>query len=193
MYIYTTRLMCTGAHVPAPRPPPSATTSSYRPSTCCVDGCVATKIEVVQPNYDKDRDKDRRLRPDLVLHGADQTLFVDVSVCHPLAPSVLARAAASDARLPIIKQRERDKRIKYTALAKEYDAKFMPFVCDGYGALGDDAIDFVEWLATEAVGNAKFEKRREFKSLAWAWIAVSIQRATAICARTGAQLIRTLS
>ena len=88
---------------------------------------------------------------------------------------------------------ERAKSLKYSSLALQYGATFIPFVCDVFGALGGGAHRLIDWLVTEASSSGRLNntaERSEFRSMAYARISVAVQRATAICAVAGSMRIR---
>jgi hypothetical protein len=156
--------------------------------------------------------RNRALRPDLVLHGAQGTLVSDVCVTHPLAPSYRdKRERQTDSGLtPVIAHLEHVKTAKYAALVRsraEYDnSKFVPFVCDVYGGIGDGANELITWLRREAEWGAGLDgsdlfgdgcggvsRARLQQRSALVRLSVEIQRAVARGAADGARLVRASS
>jgi hypothetical protein len=100
-------------------------------NNACRNAGVSTRVEVVQPSFSVVLNRNRSLRPDLLLYGTNNTLFVDIAVCHPLAPSHIKKHAprdSDDRRLRSIEYIEQSKATKYKALAALHNATFMPFV-----------------------------------------------------------------
>ena len=82
-----------------------------------------------------------RLRPDLEIIVSGRSLLVDVAVVHPAAPgrkSVTALAATRDI--------ERNKEAKYRNVALGRGVKFLAFVVESYGALGNQAEEVLRLL-----------------------------------------------
>ena len=52
----------------------------------------------------------------------------------------------------------------------------MPFVVDAYGAFGAGADDLIRWLAMAAVSNGCVTRDAEYREMAYAWLAVAVQR-----------------
>ena len=75
-----------------------------------------------------------------------ESLFYDVSGVHILAPSHLVSATPGSA----IKAREVAKHSKYDDYAKDMEARFVPFVLDRFGSLGEEAAALVETIAAES-------------------------------------------
>jgi hypothetical protein len=65
-------------------------------NNACRNAGVSTRVEVVQPSFSVVLNRNRSLRPDLLLYGTNNTLFVDIAVCHPLAPSHIKKHAPRD-------------------------------------------------------------------------------------------------
>ena len=82
-------------------------------------------------------------RPD-----AQESILLDVSIVHPAAPSYFKSAAGSS--LAASKIREKQKIAKYQALAKEEEARFVPFVMETYGSMGSYAAGFLKEVGSGA-------------------------------------------
>ena len=121
-------------------------------------------------------------RPDIMLYGTTDTLLVDVSLMHPLSPSYVSTHPKNDKdgtnhEQRIIRDREARKRRKYAPLAAKHDnGKVMPFVLDAYGAFGAGADDLIRWLAMAAVSNGCVARDAEYREMAYAWLAIAVQR-----------------
>ena len=115
-----------------------------------------------------------------------------VFAAYPTSPSRVHKNLLPHTMRAII-QREMEKTNKYSPLASQYAATFIPFVCDVYGALGDGAHRLIRWIVAEASASGRLSdsaERRQFRTMAYASLSVAIQRATAICAVTGSMNIR---
>jgi hypothetical protein len=158
---------------------------------------VTVRVELTRPTFSAVLNRDRALRPDLLLMGAMGSKFVDVAVCQSNSPwrersNQLARDGA-DRTLPALAQLERDKTNKYRRLAEQYNADFVPFACDVYGAMGPQAHALVEWIIHEASITGRFETHTErllFRTQAYTRLSIALQRATATGAVNAARLIR---
>lgn len=78
------------------------------------------------------------------------TVFIDVSVVHPAAPSYVKQGHRF---LSAASRREKQKEDLYLDRAKLAGGLFFPFVLDSFGALGKKAVSFLSRLRDEAVDN----------------------------------------
>jgi hypothetical protein len=158
---------------------------------------LTTRVECTQPTYSAVLNRTRKLRPDLLLIGGSATNFVDVAVCHPTAPYRVAKGLLprhdKDTTLHAINALADLKTRKYRHLATQYQATFLPFVCDVYGAMGPGAHELLRWMISEASRAGSFTSAadlRLFRSALYTRVSIAIQRATAIAAVDAARRIR---
>jgi hypothetical protein len=102
-------------------------------------------------------DDERHTRADVELIQCDsdgaRTVYLDVSVVHPAAPSYL-RDVGDKLRV-LSKQvsvRETNKIAKFNVAARRLSASFTPFVMESYGGIAPAAVSLIERLAFDAVG-----------------------------------------
>ena len=90
---------------------------------------ITTRMEVTQPSYSLQLEREQRLRMDIIMVGALRTVMVDVTVSHQLAPSALPPRPEDVQRsaLANIERAARGKVDKYRELARLYGADVMPF------------------------------------------------------------------
>jgi len=158
---------------------------------------LTTRIEFTQPTFSAVLNRMRKLRPDILMIGGSATNFVDVAVCHPTTPSrvrlgILPRDH-NDKTLHAINRLEQLKTTKYSTLATQYNANFIPFACDVFGAMGPQAHVLIQWISKEASSAGLLSDSadfRRFRSTTYARLSVAIQRATAIGAVDAARRIR---
>jgi hypothetical protein len=129
--------------------------------------------------------------------GGSASNFVDVAVCHPTAPYRVAKNILprnpTDTTLHAIDALANLKTRKYSELARRYQATFIPFVCDVFGAMGPGAHELVRWMISEASRAGIFSNTAEFHSFrttVYTQLSTAVQRATAIGALDGARRIR---
>lgn len=68
--------------------------------------------------------------------------MIDASITHPSAPSLCRPAAARP--LAAAQRREKLKESKYSAIARDEECQFVPFVMESYGSLGKQAFKFLK-------------------------------------------------
>ena len=157
---------------------------------------ITARVELTQPVFDPAARRARPLRPDLLLVGSTATVMVDVAVCHPSAPYRVKNGvmpqSESDRTLHAIQRMEGAKIAKYRALADEYGARFAPFACDVFGAIGSQGHELVDWICGEAAASslADAADSREFRRAAYARLSAAIQRGSAAGAVDAARRIR---
>ena len=81
---------------------------------------------------------------------------LDVVVTHPAAPSYVAAAARSDGAAA--KRAADRKQQEFCRFGDQAQYTFVPFAVETYGRLGDDALGFVNALATIAAANGRVSK-----------------------------------
>ena len=84
----------------------------------------------------------RQMRMDLVLHFVTGRVWVDVSIVNPQVKSYVGKKGRD--------RREKDKEAKWSKLSKDNGCRFVPFVMDTFGALGEQAIGLLSLIAKEA-------------------------------------------
>ena len=121
-------------------------------------------------------------RPDIIVHGIDGTKLIDVSIMHPLSPTYVSKYRDDhvDGEQRIIKIREARKLAQHAKLAKDSDAASVaPFVVDALGAIGAQAKELLQWLASAAVESLATTSEKTFMKMATTVMAVAIQRGNA--------------
>jgi hypothetical protein len=101
-------------------------------------GCQS-QVELVESS------RETRLRPDLTVLTSQGRFLVDVATVCTSAPSYEDSTAEAQRQ-----RRERSKHAKYDWIARNENSTVVPFVVDSYGALGKEATQFLNTLATEA-------------------------------------------
>ena len=118
---------------------------------------------------------DGRLRPaDVLIHGAPPTC-IDVAITHPCQPKFVRRTSLG-IHAPDTYARD-VKLAKYSNLAKEVGALFVPFVADVYGNLCEDALKMIKRLGRAA---AIRRNERPSRSIWFLRVRVSFTIASAI-------------
>jgi hypothetical protein len=123
------------------------------------------------------------LRPDCVIFHSAGTTWVDVSVTHPLAPSIFPTAAR--APLAAAESRARAKISKYGDWPTRYGARFLPFVLDTFGGLSSDSLKVLDILAGEAEANG-VDSRPSFLARARRELSLALVRGNSIVETRGA-------
>lgn len=158
---------------------------------------INTRVELVRPSFSAIFNRDRQLRPDIVLYGSTNSYFVDVGMLYPGSPSRLRNGIVphdvSDAKSRAIVYMERQKTTKYKQLAEEYSASFIPFICDVYSGIGPRALDLIAWIRQEASYNGHLPDDASylaFQRHILIRLSVAMQRAAATGAADAARRIR---
>ena len=95
-------------------------------------------------------DSDGR-RPDLELILRSLHALVDVMITNPLCPTHLI--ASSKEALSSVRRGERIKTNKYKDTASQHLAKFIPFVMESTGGLGDSAVTLLKQITLASRDN----------------------------------------
>ena len=101
-----------------------------------------------EPNPFQDNNK----RPDIEWHVDGRRIYLDVSVTHPLNPSVVAKAARW--QLAAAAQRENEKNSKYRMLCECISSEFIPIVFETFGGYGAQCKLFMSSLKAIARRNS---------------------------------------
>ena len=117
-------------------------------------------------------------RPDLKAFEPVGTLLTDVSVTHPLAPSNLAKAKKST--LACAESRAQIKITKYSPMAKDQDATFVPFPCETLGGIHKLALKVVKRIAQSADDMTSLYPQTTLTSSLLDTVAISIQKGNAL-------------
>jgi hypothetical protein len=131
-------------------------------------------------------DRSSNCHPDIdAVCGARRTL-VDVTVCHPTAPSYV-QLGLGLAALGTAKRREQDKHRKYDAMATRLNTRFCAFAVETYGAFGEEAQQFCKDVASFAT----------LSCTTWPWkavqrgmvnaISIAVQQGNAVAVLRGLQ------
>jgi hypothetical protein len=99
---------------------------------------------LVEPTHLSLRDNSR---PDLRVTLGDRNFLVDAVCCHPTAPT---HVSAGQAPLGTALQAVTGKNARYTDMACEQGATFIPFAVETYGAFAPDACNFIRDIADHA-------------------------------------------
>jgi hypothetical protein len=157
--------------------------------------CIVRKIRQLGSGADFERRDEYGVVPDIHVTRPRETVFIEVSVVHPQAPS--HQAEAKRGALCPIEYRETAKKRKYeTLVANSKPSRLIPAVWDTYGASGK-GVKEVEGLLIEASGEhyggteekiyvANPKAVREFRES----VAVSLQRGNAKALLLGAARAR---
>jgi hypothetical protein len=121
---------------------------------------------------------EKRVRPDLLVVLPEVSLFVDVVVSHPAAPS-----RKSVEPLAMARQAEREKAATYEKLAKEQGARVLAFSVESYGAFGDQATEII-YLIRGALKQGDDAQLIHDQRLPQR-LAVVLQKGNALVARAG--------
>ena len=114
-------------------------------------------------------------RPDLNLIFGTRRVLVDVSVCHPLAPTY---GAVAQHPLGTAIRAEQRKRVRYEHLARAADFTFVPFILETTGGWGPAALALVKALSSHANSHASISKAEATNTLIQG-ISTAIQRGNA--------------
>ena len=118
----------------------------------------------------------------LVRHG--KKLYIDVSCTRPTnASSLQYHSAVTHSPLVSTIVRGEQKKRKYAAIAAANDYELLPFVCETYGGMGDDAIRVLRYLSAHAAGFTQ----KEFLRHAHSSLSIALQRGNATVALIGQQ------
>jgi hypothetical protein len=120
-------------------------------------------------------DYDQRLKPDLLLTSASQSIMVDVVVTHPCRTSNPSLSIPRSATA----ERERQKQNKYNNLAHSEGASFFPFAVEAHGAFGDKASALLDTIAQLAYDNGRTSSTSAFLSWSINCLSVAIQAGVA--------------
>ena len=101
--------------------------------------------------------------PDVEVHLPRETIFIDVSGTHPFNPSYLERTLTNISSA--LDNRANIKINKYSAWARERNARFIPFVLDTFGRLHKDAADIIKLACSERAGLAPSPNSQSSQSL----------------------------
>jgi hypothetical protein len=104
----------------------------------------------VRKSFEDSQQKSKTLEPDAVFYFPEQTLWVDLSVTEPTAPSALNRnmieaGSAMNARAD-------HKNAKYLRKAQSMDADFSPLVVETHGRFHAGFTTLLKRLATQLDG-----------------------------------------
>ena len=128
-------------------------------------------------------------RPDLRLTLAGVSYLLDLSATHPTSPSALS-SRRSLRPLGAARQREYEKKQKYSELATLEGVTIVPLVMESTGALGECFRQFIHRIST-SVRNGEFAgaSPSAVERFLIAALAVSLQRGNAAILREGTSLL----
>ena len=128
-----------------------------------------------------------RVRPDLDVILPGQHVMFDVAVTHPGAP-----CRKSDKPCAAANDMQATKNRKYKDWALALGAKFLPFVLETHGALGQQAEDVLKLLTKAASASSHLPMPvRDFMKYTRQALSISLQRGNALVAKMGAIDART--
>lgn len=152
-------------------------------------GCT-TQVEPQYSRDDPSGEASGNLRPDGTIHFPTSTVYVDVSVLHPSAPSHVTLAARG--KLKSCAAREQSKISKYAAFAAQHHASIVPAVMESYGAMGSLLVKLLKRIAKTAVSfNPNRVRYGQFLARAYALLSVALMKGNARVAMEGGLLART--
>ena len=134
--------------------------------------CITTEVEPRRLSIDS------RKKPDLKLFIDNTVTLADITVRHPTAVSHLSTSAS--APLATLKAAEREKTRKYCQMAKENNAKFIPFAVETYGAIGDGARELIRLIANAAYNSSAVYSAKTIEQGLLSAVAIAVQRGNAI-------------
>ena len=116
----------------------------------------------------------RQKRMDLVIYSLEGDIWIDVSVVDQLARSHIKNPKAC-------KHREQEKHSKWDRFASNRGVKFVPFVLNLAGGLGEEALEFLSTLANQALNSDPFTipNQKRWKDV---YIEIVLQRLSAVLA-----------
>ena len=126
-------------------------------------------LVTVEPRNLSDRDKKRG---DLRVVLGAETYLIDVTIRNNTASSHLC----PDDNKRTLREAEAAKKRKYEDHCKPTTMIMVPFALDVYGSLGDEAIEFVDTLATYAKQNGTSDGERGVRDQLLDEISVTLQR-----------------
>jgi hypothetical protein len=140
-------------------------------------GCVAR----LEPSSLSD---DNGLRPDLQLIMDQYNKLIDVTIVHPTCPSHVKQAQI---QLKTAHDACENKTNKYTKLAQQQSADFVPFAIESFGGLSDSATDLINEISVFASEHLSAWSKEEIVQDLTSAIACAVQRGNAIAALSGYQ------
>jgi hypothetical protein len=126
-------------------------------------------------------------RPDLAIIGATAEFLVDVSVISLTFPSHVDGAAKKAGHAA--RKRSQIKHAKYDELSLAEHAKFSAFIMESFGALRQDTVGLLRWLAREASARS-LEEEEAFFNRAVLHMSVALQRGNAKSVLDRARVLR---
>lgn len=138
-------------------------------------GCVAR----LEPSSLSD---ENRLRPDLQLIMDQFNKLIDVTIVHPTCPSHIKQAQT---QLKTAKYACDQKIQKYSNLAQQQSADFIPFAIESYGGLSESASSLINEIAVFATEHLSAWSKEEIMTDLTSSIACAVQRGNAIAALSG--------
>jgi len=129
----------------------------------------------------------RDRRPDIRSYGTHGAgALADVAIVHPCARAYIGGGSAE--RGSAAKTRERDKHRKFDECAKREGVPFYAFVLEGFGLVGEEALDFVDFLVQERGTAAPFVDPTTIRPYVLRNIAFALQRGNAAIVAEGIDL-----
>jgi hypothetical protein len=129
------------------------------------------------------RDASHSVRPDALVLCDGGVSLVDVSVTNPTAVSYSTKSAEHD--LSAARAREKSKTVKYFDQAVSEHAHFVPFVLESFGAVGEQALNFIRALGSEAVAHGRFSSETSFANGMLRALSIALQKGNAQVASGG--------
>ena len=121
-------------------------------------------------------------QPDLQLLMDQYNKLIDVTIVHPTCPSHIKQAQT---QLKTAHDACQLKRSKYTKLAVQHHAEFIPFAIESYGGLSDPALQLIQEISVFASDHLSAWSKEEIVENLNSAIACAVQRGNAIAAVSG--------
>jgi hypothetical protein len=123
----------------------------------------------------------RKTRPDLQLVLNGQYYLIDVTIRHPTCPTYYdCKEGSSEVQLASTAIAEKQKIGKYSTMAKDQHASFLPFAVESYGGLGKSAKQVIQLIQQSATDQMLMWPYQQIVENLKAEIAISIQRGNAV-------------
>jgi len=139
-------------------------TTTNRHDSIARELCKSAALAGLGTRYEPHhRGEDHSLRPDFILYGQDQPLFVDVTIASPEADSMVDQS--SHRKLYVAETRSKAKHTKYDQLAIKEGGKFSAFAMETHGGLTAESISIIDMIAKEAEETGVASKRAFAKQI----------------------------
>jgi hypothetical protein len=118
-----------------------------------------------------------RLRPDIQISVPEGTYMTDVKVVHPGCPTYVEKFGAT--QLGAAKAGEKEKVKKYSQLAEQHHAEFIPFVIETSGGFSKHSEQLLNHIITTCAEHQQLWEPRDIRRELLGAIAISTQKGNA--------------